>query len=106
MGERAQALVLLDQSKSGGRVQSSHTGVFVALVMSRRSPASALRQRLNAGQAVVEAKIEIDTLHLAVGDKVGAGMQLVVDRQAHRVADGFSAVVGPIELGVPGRVLA
>src|SRR2546430_12895670 len=51
-------------------------------------PYTTLFRSFQAGQVLIEAQVEIDPAHLAVGDAVEAGTQLVVDRQPHRVADG------------------
>jgi len=54
---------------------------------------SGWRQWLNAAEAIVEAQVEINALHLAVGDQVGAGAKLIVHRQTHGIANGFSAIL-------------
>ena len=47
----------------------------------------------------VEAQVEIDSLHFAVGDPVEAGAELVVDRQPNGVADGLVAIGRPESSG-------
>ena len=61
--------------------------IAVALIVGRRAPEAATRQRLEAAEVVVEAQVEIDPLHLAVGDPVEPGAELVVDGQPNGVAD-------------------
>ena len=51
-------------------------------------------------EIIVEAEIEIDALHFAVGDEIGAGAQLIVHGQANRVAQRFLAVVGAEQVRV------
>ena len=82
------------------------TAVAAALIVRRRTPVSRLRQRLDAGEIIVKAEVEIDALHLAVGDEVGAGAELVVHGQAHRVAQRLLAVVRAKHLGMSGDILA
>ena len=60
-----------------------------------RAPAHPIggpRERLEPVEILVEAQVEIDALHLAVGDPVEARAELVVDRQADGVADGLLAI--------------
>src|SRR5262249_1306795 len=54
----------------------------------------------------VEAEVEIDAVHLAVGDEVRAGAELVVHGQAHRVEQRFLAVIGAEQLGMADNVFA
>ena len=106
VGERAQPAVLLDQPQAVRGGQRGDAEVAAALVVGRRAPAAAGRQRLEAAQVVVEAEVEIDALHLAVGDEVGAGAELIVHGQAHGVAHGLLAVVGAEQVGLAGGVVA
>ena len=46
-------------------------------------------------QVFVEPQVEIDALHLAIGDPVEPGAELVVHRQADRIPDGLLPVRGP-----------
>ncbi len=55
---------------------------------------------------VVEAEVEIDALHLAVADEVGAGAELIVEGEAHGVAYGLVAVVGAEQLRLSPHVVA
>ena len=74
--------------------------VAVALIVRRSAPATLARDRLQPAQILVEAQVEIDALHLAVGDPVEPGAELVVDRQADGVAHGLVAIRRPEQLGV------
>ena len=65
-----------------------------------------LRQRLDSGEAVVETQIEIDTLHLAVGDDVGPGPQLVVHGQTDGIAQCLVAVARAEQVRLPADVFA
>ena len=58
-------------------------------------------KRLEAVQVFVEAQVEVDPLHLAVGDPVQPGEELVVHRQPNGIADGLAPVgrTEPIRLG-------
>ena len=67
-----------------------------ALIVSWRAPDASRRKRHETFQVVVEAEVEIDALHLAVGDEVGAGAELVIEGEAHRVAQGLLTVVGAL----------
>ena len=60
-----------------------------------------MRQRLDSGQIIVEPEVEIDALHFAVGNQVGPGPDLVVNREPDRVAQRLAAVVGaePLWMG-------
>src|SRR5262249_18777734 len=80
--------------------------VAAALVVRGRAPLPGRGKSLEAGQIVVEAQVEIDTLHLAVADQVGVRLELVGDGQPHRVADGLVAVLGAEPLRMAGRLLA
>ncbi len=68
--------------------------------MRRRTQSPGPRQRLEPPQVFVEAQVEIDALHLAVGDPIEAGPQLVVDGQPHGVANGLVAIGRAEELGM------
>src|SRR5438874_4049580 len=84
-----------------------------ALIVSGRAPAAGLRKGTQSLKIVVEAKVEVDALHLPIGDDVNAGPQLVIDGEADGIADGLRAVVRAeqfrlargivAELGVPAR---
>src|SRR5260370_328500 len=89
------------------RLTVALTPATVRSISSRNSSgASRRQQRLHATQPVVKAQVEVDALHLTVADQLSAGTQLVVDRQAHRVAHRLVAVVAAELLGVLGHVLA
>ncbi len=105
-GEAAQAAVLGDEAEAVRGDQRAGAAVAAALVVGRRPPAARRRQRFQAAEVVVKAEVEIDALHLAVGDEVGAGAQLVIDGQSHRVAQSLLAVVGAEQLGVARGVVA
>src|SRR5262249_43692754 len=74
--------------------------------MSGRSPAPGWWQGFYAGEPLIKAEIEIDAPHLTVSDDVGAGAELIIDRQTNSVSDGLVAVLGPKQLGLPGDVFA
>ena len=73
------------------RRQRRDAAVAAALVVGRAAPAAGLRQRLEPVEVVVEAEVEIDALHLAVGDEVGPGPELVVDYKTTEPSSGSAA---------------
>ena len=107
VGEFAEPLIFLDEPQTvrARRAGSTHS-YLSALVVRGRSPAPTLRQRSNPGKSIVEAEIEIDTLHLTVGDQVGPGLELVVNRQPHGITNRFLAVVGSKLLRAAGDIVA
>jgi len=103
--DRPQTPIFLGQTESFRCVKRTDAAIAAALIVGRRTPAPPRRQRLDAAEKIVKAEIEIDALHLAVGDEVGPRAELIVHRQAHRVAQRLFAVIGTEQLRVTGRVV-
>ena len=68
--------------------------------MGRCPPAAGARYRLDAAEVFVEPQVEIDALHLAVGDAVEARAELIVDGQPHGIAHGLIAIGRPEQVGM------
>ena len=66
--------------------------VLVALIVGGCAPAPRPRQRLEPFDVLIEPQVEVDSLHLAVGDPVEARAQLIVDRQTDSVPHGLIAI--------------
>ena len=69
-GVLAEAVILGDRPQPVGGREGRHAAVAVALVVGRRAPVAGAADRLEAAQVLVEAQVEIDPLHLAVGDPI------------------------------------
>src|SRR5207247_191051 len=70
-----------------------------------RAPATSWWKGTQALEIVVEPQVEVDALHLAVGEEVGPGPELVVDGKADGIANGFLAVVGAEQLRLAGGLV-
>ena len=95
-----QAAIFGDGAQPARRGERFDRAIAVALVVSRRAPAAESRRGLEPAEVFVEAQVEIDALHFAVGDPVEAGPELVVDREADGVADGLVAIGRPEQIGL------
>src|SRR5205823_5895384 len=103
----------LDQPQTARGGQRRDTEVPASLIVSGRAPATSLRQRLNPREPIIKTEIEIDALHLTIGDQIGSCPELIVHGEADRVPDGLVPVIGTkqfrlasdvvAELGVPAR---
>ena len=89
-----------DGAQPVGSRERADGAVAVALIVGGRTPAGGSAAAVRAAEIIVEAEVEIDALHFAVGDPVEAGAELVVDRQANGIADGFFAISRPEQIGM------
>ena len=83
-----------------GAESGRDAAIAVALVVGGRAPVAGAADRLEAAQVLVEAQVEIDPLHLAVGDPVEPGADLVVDGQPDRVAHRLLAIHRAEQVGM------
>ena len=103
VGEFAEPAIFGDGPQPVGCRQGRDASISVALIVGRQRPIAGPGERLQTAQVFVEPQVEIDPLHLAVGDPVEPGAELVVDGQPDGVAHGLLAVGRPEPLGIGSR---
>jgi hypothetical protein len=74
--------------------------------MSRGTPITEWRQKLDAGKSIVETKVEVDALHLAVGYEIGSSPKLVVHGQLDGIAHRLLSVICTETFGTLDNILA
>src|SRR5438128_2334779 len=85
---------------------NAFTPSTVRAIRSRNSSGWSGRQGSEPFEVVVEAEVEVHPLHLAIGDEVCPGPQLVVDGEADSVADHLGAIIRAVQFGMASDVLA
>ena len=80
-------VVFRDSSQSVGSRQRLAAAEPLTLVVRRGTPVAGTTNWLQAAQVLVEAEVEIDPLHLAIGDAIEPRPQLVVNGQPDGVAN-------------------
>ncbi len=99
-----QAVILGHGTQPIGSRQRLEAAIPLTLIVCGWPPVAGTPKSLQTAQVLVKAQIEIDPLHLTIGDAIQARAELVVNGQADRVTNGLFAVNRAEMLGMRGDV--